>query len=201
MGEIYKMLGLTVGCIQHDQPPFIRRQMYQCDITYGTNSEFGFDYLRDNGMPTNAETQVKRGHFYAIVDEVDSILIDEARTPLIISGPSTVSTHQYDKYKPQVAELYRSQTMLCNWIRQRSQTNARRPQREEIYTKQLDIEDQSRVVCCTRQDGHAEEQAVAENDGGAGKSETLWMRPSWHRWLTQQEGIARTQRGIVFHDR
>src|SRR6266404_7886950 len=66
MGEIYKMLGLTVGCIQHDQPPFIRRQMYQCDITYGTNSEFGFDYLRDNGMATSAETQVKRGHFYEI---------------------------------------------------------------------------------------------------------------------------------------
>ncbi|MCG3148504.1 MAG: Protein translocase subunit SecA [Verrucomicrobiae bacterium] len=114
MGEIYKFLGLTVGCIQHDQPPPIRRAQYACDITYGTNAEFGFDYLRDNGMATSAETQVKRGHFFAIVDEVDSILIDEARTPLIISGPSTVATHSFDKYKPQVAELVRSQTMLCN---------------------------------------------------------------------------------------
>ena len=114
MGEIYKFLGLTVGCIQHDQTPQVRREQYACDITYGTNAEFGFDYLRDNGMATSAETQVQRGHDYAIVDEVDSILIDEARTPLIISGPSTVTTHTYDKYKPQVAELVRAQTMLCN---------------------------------------------------------------------------------------
>ena len=117
VGEVYKFLGLTVGCIQHDQPPPVRRQQYGCDITYGTNAEFGFDYLRDNGMATSREAQVQRGHFYAIVDEVDSILIDEARTPLIISGPSTVSTHQFDKYKPQVAELVRAQTMLCNrWV-------------------------------------------------------------------------------------
>ena len=114
MGEIYKFLGLTVGIIQHDQSPTVRRQQYQCDISYGTNAEFGFDYLRDNGMATSPETQVKRGHFFAIVDEVDSILIDEARTPLIISGPSTLSTHQFDKYKPQVAELFRAQTVLCN---------------------------------------------------------------------------------------
>jgi len=114
VGEVHKFLGLTVGCIQHDQSPAVRRAQYACDITYGTNAEFGFDYLRDNGMATSVETQVQRGHFYAIVDEVDSILIDEARTPLIISGPSTVSTHAYDKYKPQVAELFRTQTMLCN---------------------------------------------------------------------------------------
>jgi preprotein translocase subunit SecA len=114
MGEIYRFLGLSVGCIQHDQPPPVRKQQYACDITYGTNSEFGFDYLRDNGMATSVETQVQRGHYYAIVDEVDSILIDEARTPLIISGPATVDTHKYDKFKPQVAELVRAQTLLCN---------------------------------------------------------------------------------------
>src|ERR1039458_5505730 len=114
VGEVYKFLGLTVGCIQHDQPPPLRRAQYVCDITYGTNAEFGFDYLRDNGMATSIETQVQRGYFFAIVDEVDSILVDEARTPLIISGPSTVSTHAYDKYKPQVAALVRAQTMLCN---------------------------------------------------------------------------------------
>ena len=96
MGQLYSFLGLTCGCIQHDQPPDLRREQYAMDITYGTNSEFGFDYLRDNGMATTREQQVQRGYHYAIVDEVDSILIDEARTPLIISGPATVSTHQYD---------------------------------------------------------------------------------------------------------
>ncbi|MFZ4484515.1 MAG: preprotein translocase subunit SecA [Chthoniobacterales bacterium] len=114
VGEIYRFLGLTVGVIQHDQPPEVRRAQYACDITYGTNSEFGFDYLRDNGMATSREQQVQRGHFYAIVDEVDSILIDEARTPLIISGPATVSTHQYDRFKPLVDQLVRKQTMLCS---------------------------------------------------------------------------------------
>src|SRR5450631_3726982 len=114
MGELYRFLGLTCGCIQHDQPPDLRREQYAMDITYGTNSEFGFDYLRDNGMAATREQQVQRGYNYAIVDEVDSILIDEARTPLIISGPSTVSTHQYDKWKPLVDQLVRKQTMLCN---------------------------------------------------------------------------------------
>ena len=114
MGQLYTFLGLTVGCIQHDQPPDVRREQYAMDITYGTNSEFGFDYLRDNGMATTREQQVQRGYNYAIVDEVDSILIDEARTPLIISGPSTVSTHQYDKWKPLVDQLVRKQNMLCN---------------------------------------------------------------------------------------
>jgi preprotein translocase subunit SecA len=114
MGELYKFLGLTVGCIQHDQSPDERRAQYECDITYGTNSEFGFDYLRDNGMATSKEQQVQRGHYYAIVDEVDSILIDEARTPLIISGPATVSSHQYDKFKPLVEQLVKRQTMQCN---------------------------------------------------------------------------------------
>jgi preprotein translocase subunit SecA len=116
MGALYTFLGLTVGCIQHDQDPDVRRQQYACDITYGTNSEFGFDYLRDNGMATTREQQVQRGYHYAIVDEVDSILIDEARTPLIISGPATISTHQYDKWKPLIEQLVRKQTMLCNRV-------------------------------------------------------------------------------------
>jgi preprotein translocase subunit SecA len=114
MGQLYMFLGLTVGVIQHDQLPDVRRAQYQCDITYGTNSEFGFDYLRDNGMATSRDQQVQRSHYYAIVDEVDSILVDEARTPLIISGPSTISTHQYDRFKPLVEQLVRKQTMLCN---------------------------------------------------------------------------------------
>src|SRR5216110_2361994 len=114
MGLLYDFLGLTVGCIQHDQEPDVRREQYAMDITYGTNSEFGFDYLRDNGMATTREQQVQRGYQYAIVDEVDSILIDEARTPLIISGPATISTHQYDKWKPLIEQLVRKQNMLCN---------------------------------------------------------------------------------------
>ena len=115
MGAVYKFLGLTVGCILHDQPPAVRREMYGCDITYGTNSEFGFDYLRDNGMATRTPDQVQRGHYYAIVDEVDSILIDEARTPLIISGPSVVNVDNnlYDQYKPSVTALVQAQQKLC----------------------------------------------------------------------------------------
>ncbi|MFM8878351.1 MAG: preprotein translocase subunit SecA [Verrucomicrobiota bacterium] len=115
MGHVYKFLGLTVGCILHDQPPAVRRQMYQCDITYGTNAEFGFDYLRDNGMATRKEEQVQRGHYFAIVDEVDSILIDEARTPLIISGPAVVSMDQkFVEFKPAVQRLVHAQQELCN---------------------------------------------------------------------------------------
>ena len=115
MGAIYKFLGLTVGCILHDQSPNVRREQYNCDITYGTNAEFGFDYLRDNGMASRKEEQVQRGHYYAIVDEVDSILIDEARTPLIISGPSVVTfDEQYANFKAQVETLFHVQERLCN---------------------------------------------------------------------------------------
>ena len=114
MGSIYRFLGLTVGVILHDQTPQVRREQYYCDITYGTNSEFGFDYLRDNGMALRKEEQVQRGHYFAIVDEVDSILIDEARTPLIISGPSM---HTYDEqfaqWKPTVESLVQAQQQLC----------------------------------------------------------------------------------------
>ena len=116
MGLVYKYLGLTVGCIQNAMDPATRRQQYACDITYGTNSEFGFDYLRDMGMAYRPEDQVQRGHVYAIVDEIDSILIDEARTPLIISGPAPYSTHQYIELKPLVERLYRRQRDLCNQL-------------------------------------------------------------------------------------
>ena len=115
MGAIYRFLGLTVGVILHDQPPKVRREQYYCDITYGTNAEFGFDYLRDNGMALRKEEQVQRGHYFAIVDEVDSILIDEARTPLIISGPSMHTyDEQYAQWKPAVENLVRTQQQLCN---------------------------------------------------------------------------------------
>ena len=94
MGKIYEFLGLTVGVIVHGQTPEVRRKQYECDITYGTNNEYGFDYLKDN-MVIHKEQRVQRELNYAIVDEVDSILIDEARTPLIISGPGDKSTHLY----------------------------------------------------------------------------------------------------------
>ncbi len=96
MGKIYNFLGLTVGCIQNQMNDAERKEAYGSDITYGTNNEFGFDYLRDN-MKFELDRMVQRGHVYAIVDEVDSILVDEARTPLIISGPSEVSVDLYYK--------------------------------------------------------------------------------------------------------
>jgi preprotein translocase subunit SecA len=115
MGPIYEFLGLTVGCIQNEMNPEQRKKEYACDITYGTNNEFGFDYLRDN-MAVRAEDRVQRGHHFAIVDEVDSVLVDEARTPLIISGPVSESTHHFREMKPMVEELVRSQTRLVNEI-------------------------------------------------------------------------------------
>jgi preprotein translocase subunit SecA len=109
MGPIYQELGLTVGCILNSMDNEQRREVYRRDITYGTNNEFGFDYLRDN-MALDVKEQVQRGHFYAIVDEVDNILIDEARTPLIISGPVSSSRHEkFDKLNPAVAQLVRYQ--------------------------------------------------------------------------------------------
>ena len=94
MGRIYRFLGLTVGCVYSGMDEDAKREAYKCDITYGQNNEFGFDYLRDN-MKFSKDDLMQRGHFYAIVDEVDSILIDEARTPLIISGPAEDSTELY----------------------------------------------------------------------------------------------------------
>jgi preprotein translocase subunit SecA len=104
MGKIYEFLGLTVGVIVHDLDDGERRAAYAADITYGTNNEFGFDYLRDN-MKFELKDCVQRGHYYAIVDEVDSILIDEARTPLIISGPTDQTTDKYARARKIVPEL------------------------------------------------------------------------------------------------
>ncbi|MCB1421326.1 MAG: preprotein translocase subunit SecA, partial [Nitratireductor sp.] len=106
MGKLYNWLGLTTGVIVHGLNDDERRAAYACDITYGTNNEFGFDYLRDN-MKFDLESMVQRGHNYAIVDEVDSILIDEARTPLIISGPLDDRSELYvsvDKFIPMLEE-------------------------------------------------------------------------------------------------
>jgi len=115
MGTIYTYLGLTVDCIDlHEPGSPERRAAYAADITYGTNNEFGFDYLRDN-MVHSLEQRVQRAHAYAIIDEVDSILIDEARTPLIISGPvGDEQTVEYRQYNPSVSSLYRKQTRIVN---------------------------------------------------------------------------------------
>src|SRR5882724_2421780 len=117
MGHLYNFLGVTVGCIQQQMAPDIRRDMYGRDITYGTASEFGFDYLRDNGMATRKEDQVQRDHWFCIVDEIDSILVDEARTPLIISGPAPIEREQpFTRLKPPVEQLVNDQVRLCNKI-------------------------------------------------------------------------------------
>lgn len=113
MGELFKFHGLTVGVILNNMDSEQRRNMYNCDITYGTNNEFGFDYLRDN-MVIDKEMMVQRGHHYAIVDEVDSVLIDEARTPLIISGPVESGTQKFNELNPRVKSLFNAQKSLVN---------------------------------------------------------------------------------------
>src|SRR6202453_1409325 len=115
MGHLYRFLGVTVGCIQQSMSPDYRRDMYGCNITYGTASEFGFDYLRDNGMATRKDDQVQRDHWYCIVDEIDSILVDEARTPLIISGPAPIEREQpYTRLRPGRNRLVNHQAPLRN---------------------------------------------------------------------------------------
>ncbi len=117
MGHLFRRLGLTVGCIQNSMDPQARREMYNCDITYGTASEFGFDYLRDNGMASRKEDQVQRDHFFCIIDEVDSILVDEARTPLIISGPmQNDNPLPFRETRPIVQKLVSKQQAYCNTL-------------------------------------------------------------------------------------
>ena len=117
MGMLFEFHGLTVDCIdKHEPHSEERKRAYNCDITYGTNNEFGFDYLRDN-MSRNPDELVQRGHNYAIVDEVDSVLIDDARTPLIISGPTAKGDDQeFDRFKPVIEKLYNTQRMLVTTI-------------------------------------------------------------------------------------
>ena len=115
-GTALRWAGLTTGTLTNDVPTELRREIYASDVVYGTSSEFGFDYLRDNSMVTTKEMQVQRGYFFAIIDEVDSILIDEARTPLIISGPVPDSRQMYDELKEGVHELVRRQRDLCNQL-------------------------------------------------------------------------------------
>jgi len=114
IGSIFRRLGLTVSYLTNDVHPYKRKEVYAADVVYGTSSEFGFDYLRDNSMANNKNEQVQRGHYFAMVDEIDSILIDEARTPLIISGPVNESRQMYDELKEGVSHLVRVQRDYCN---------------------------------------------------------------------------------------
>lgn len=114
VGTIFRWLGLSTAALTNETPQDQRKELYKSDIVYGTASEFGFDYLRDNSIATHKDQQVQRGYYFAIIDEVDSILIDEARTPLIISGPSPISRQMYDELKEGVGHLVRKQRDLCN---------------------------------------------------------------------------------------
>ncbi|MBI5273378.1 MAG: preprotein translocase subunit SecA [Chlamydiia bacterium] len=114
VGSIFRKLGLTVASLTSDIPLAQRKETYASDIVYGTAAEFGFDYLRDNSMAMHKSEQVQRGHYFAMVDEIDSILIDEARTPLIISGPVAGSRQMYDELKEGVSHLVRMQRDACN---------------------------------------------------------------------------------------
>jgi preprotein translocase subunit SecA len=145
MGHLFGFLGLTTGCIQQQMSSDIRREMYQRDITYGTASEFGFDYLRDNGMATRKEDQVQRDHWFCIVDEIDSILVDEARTPLIISGPAPIEREQpFTRLKPGVDRLVNDQIRLCNRLvtdakEQLEKAGIANPEKREASLKLLQV--------------------------------------------------------------
>jgi len=138
MGKLFELLGVSIGVIQADMSNQLRKEMYGRDITYGTNNEFGFDYLRDN-MKTRAEDRVQRGHSYAIVDEVDSVLVDEARTPLIISGPVSHSTSSdlFARLKPKVERVMTLQTRLVNELLAFAEKNMEDPEQADEVARGL----------------------------------------------------------------
>jgi len=139
MGHVYKWLGLTVGCLENMMPPPQRREMYLRDITYGTNSEFGFDYLRDNMAFRSEDMVQQKGHNFAIVDEIDSILIDEARTPLIISGPAPYSSTQYSELQPAVARLVRRQNDFCSRLLKEAKEQLETDEEDEAALKMYQV--------------------------------------------------------------
>ncbi len=138
MGKLYEMLGLNVGCIQSEMSNEERKIAYAADITYGTNNEFGFDYLRDN-MKTRGQDKVQRGHRYAIVDEVDSVLVDEARTPLIISGPvsASQSSELFARLRPEVERVVSLQGRLINTLISFAESNLSDESKEDEVARAL----------------------------------------------------------------
>ena len=147
MGGILEFLGCRVGYILGQMTPEERREAYNCDITYGTNNEFGFDYLRDN-MVVQADHLVQRDYYFAIVDEVDSVLIDEARTPLIISGAVDKSTHQFTELNPRVNNVVRQQLKIVNnWL-----SDVERVMRPALQGNEVDVDDATalKLLCISR---------------------------------------------------
>ena len=177
MGRIFRFLGLTVGVIQHNLDDRERQVAYDADITYGTNNEFGFDYLRDN-MKFDLASYVQRGHHFAIVDEVDSILIDEARTPLIISGPAEESTDKYyrinsiiPKLKPGRPHHRRQEGGGAGGAREDRRLHRRRE----------------------GQDGHPHRDGDGPRREAARGARTSGTRPTWTSSTTSTRGCARTR--------
>ncbi len=148
MGKIYEFLGLTVGVIVHDLSDEQRREAYGADITYGTNNEFGFDYLRDN-MKFDIKDCVQRGHYYSIVDEVDSILIDEARTPLIISGPTDQTTDKYARVRKFIPQLELGEEVEWSDTRRQEQLGIRLGEGEKYFSGDYIVDEKQRTIGVT----------------------------------------------------
>jgi preprotein translocase subunit SecA len=148
MGKIYEFLGLTVGVIVHDLDDSERRAAYAADITYGTNNEFGFDYLRDN-MKFEIKDCVQRGHYYAIVDEVDSILIDEARTPLIISGPTDQTTDKYARARKIIPQLVMGEEVEATDHRRQEELGIRLGEGEKFFSGDYIVDEKQRTIGVT----------------------------------------------------
>jgi len=148
MGKIYEFLGLTVGVIVHDLSDDERRQAYAADITYGTNNEFGFDYLRDN-MKFELKDCVQRGHYHAIVDEVDSILIDEARTPLIISGPTDQTTDKYAKVRQIMPRLELGEEIEWTDVKRQEELGLQLREGEKYLTGDYVVDEKHRTIGVT----------------------------------------------------
>jgi preprotein translocase subunit SecA len=148
MGKIYEFLGLTVGVIVHDLDDNERRAAYASDITYGTNNEFGFDYLRDN-MKFEIKDCVQRGHYYAIVDEVDSILIDEARTPLIISGPTDQTTDKYARARKIVPQLVKGEEVEYHDHKRQAELGIQLSEGEKFFSGDYIVDEKQRTIGVT----------------------------------------------------
>ena len=148
MGKIYEFLGLTVGVIVHDLDDSERRAAYAADITYGTNNEFGFDYLRDN-MKFEIKDCVQRGHYYAIVDEVDSILIDEARTPLIISGPTEQTTDKYARVRKIIPALKMGEEIEASDTKRVAELDLELREGEKFLTGDYIVDEKQRTIGVT----------------------------------------------------
>jgi len=178
MGRIYTFLGLTVGTIVHDLDDEERRNSYNCDITYGTNNEFGFDYLRDN-MKFRLEDCVQREFNFAIVDEVDSILIDEARTPLIISGPSEESTDLYYRVNSIIPRLVRGEVI-----------EGKEPG-QKFYTGDYYVEEKHRTVTLT-DDGQTKVERLLNMPG-------LYESADWDGMKVRHHVEQSLRAHVMFH--